>query len=32
VHEAALRLLVKKSGVFGAVADTAAVLAALKHL
>jgi nicotinamidase-related amidase len=31
VHEAALRLLVKKSGVFGAVADTAAVLAALKY-
>lgn len=32
VHEAALRLLVKKSGVFGAVADTAAVLAALNYL
>lgn len=30
VHEAALRLLVKKSGVFGAVADTAAVLGALQ--
>ena len=29
VHEAAIRLLVKKSGVFGAVCDTAAVLAAL---
>lgn len=30
VHEAALRLLIKKSGVFGAVADTAAVLAAIE--
>lgn len=32
VHEAALRLLIKKSGVFGAVADTAAVLEAIRHV